>query len=343
VKPGWGISNMCKTAYDPLLNKVWFGPRSSANGSLYTAIMGRINGADGNTGLLTPNGLKAGSCYQNWDIWHANNNAAGTNGGHYWVAELKIDPAFGTAWVTWGTTTAYNYAGDYGAMGPIYTINPYGCGPSGNEGNPQAALNTNLSQTTTIAFGNGVVYATTVDLTTGEFNIFSAAAAAPATGACCLRGNACVDATQNTCLAMGGIYAGDNTSCATHTCNVLGACCQRHTCTQEMEADCRSIPNSEWEGMGTQCANYDCARRICQDPVSDTDGDGDVDQVDFGIWQQCVTIQGTISTMPVKCTCFDVAGGTNGGPDGKIDAADFAPFAKCGGGAGVIVSPTCDN
>ena len=49
--------------------------------------------------------------------------------------------------------------------------------------------------------------------------------------------------------------------------------------------------------------------------MADTDGDGDVDQLDFAIFQACLTEGGgAISDSPVKCSCYDVAGGDPSGP-----------------------------
>jgi hypothetical protein len=72
------------------------------------------------------------------------------------------------------------------------------------------------------------------------------------------------------------------------------------------------------------------------DPViwADADHDGDVDQVDFGVFQQCYTGDTPlIPTIPeYACSCFDRVDGD--GP-GVIDQADLTEFEKCATGPGI--------
>lgn len=60
----------------------------------------------------------------------------------------------------------------------------------------------------------------------------------------------------------------------------------------------------------------------CSIPFADTDGDRDVDQVDFGAYQSCFTGEGTPNAA-YECRCLDRD------KDGDIDIADFAEFEKC--------------
>lgn len=66
----------------------------------------------------------------------------------------------------------------------------------------------------------------------------------------------------------------------------------------------------------------------CNTPWADADGDSDVDVVDFGIFQSCLTIGGT-EILP-GCECMD----TNG--DSGIDADDLANFAACALGPEIV-------
>ncbi|MBP7933896.1 MAG: hypothetical protein KA354_04525 [Phycisphaerae bacterium] len=59
----------------------------------------------------------------------------------------------------------------------------------------------------------------------------------------------------------------------------------------------------------------------CPIPFADTDGDTDVDQSDFGVWQQCFT--GDAGEMAAGCSCLDQD------DDGLINATDFAAFQNC--------------
>lgn len=58
---------------------------------------------------------------------------------------------------------------------------------------------------------------------------------------------------------------------------------------------------------------------------ADFDGDGDVDQTDFGIFQACLS--GTAQTPSTGCEKADLDG------DGDVDQSDFAQFYDCLGGA----------
>ena len=58
----------------------------------------------------------------------------------------------------------------------------------------------------------------------------------------------------------------------------------------------------------------------CGIPFADGDGDGDVDQVDFGLFQVCLA---GAETVTGACLCYDSTG------DSKLDITDFDGFMKC--------------
>lgn len=108
-----------------------------------------------------------------------------------------------------------------------------------------------------------------------------------------------------------------------------------------------------WEGYKWGVAALDDVRlipavSICNDPFADADGDGDVDQADFGILQTCITGENgaSIPEDPAYCTCFDRQETAPGGgllpPDGDIDATDVMTFEKCATGPGLPANPGCD-
>ncbi|MBP7936902.1 MAG: hypothetical protein KA354_19850 [Phycisphaerae bacterium] len=78
-------------------------------------------------------------------------------------------------------------------------------------------------------------------------------------------------------------------------------------------------------------------------PFADADGDGDVDQVDFGTFQTCFTGSTPPSGPLGLCKCFDRD--NYGVGNGAVDAADLAEFAKCYTGAMIpwssAQSPDC--
>ncbi len=82
----------------------------------------------------------------------------------------------------------------------------------------------------------------------------------------------------------------------------------------------------------------------CHDPFADADGDGDVDQTDFGVFQRCMG--SPTYAIPPECECLDrpVAGGwTYFGGNGVVDQADFAAFLACVSGPAIPAMPGCDD
>ncbi|MEP0843724.1 MAG: hypothetical protein HRF43_13560, partial [Phycisphaerae bacterium] len=79
--------------------------------------------------------------------------------------------------------------------------------------------------------------------------------------------------------------------------------------------------------LKTDCADPACAsfgRCRCNRPFADADGDGDVDQTDFGVFQQCMTgFYSAVPDDPPYCLCFDVTS------IGTIVESDFVEFVKC--------------
>ena len=70
--------------------------------------------------------------------------------------------------------------------------------------------------------------------------------------------------------------------------------------------------------------------------AADFDGDGDVDQVDFGHFQACLTGSAVPITDP---NCQDA----NFDGDTDVDQNDFSVFQACLSGAGIPADPGCDN
>ncbi|UCD28891.1 MAG: hypothetical protein JSV03_17745 [Planctomycetota bacterium] len=76
----------------------------------------------------------------------------------------------------------------------------------------------------------------------------------------------------------------------------------------------------------------------CNEPFADVDGDGDVDQEDFGLWQLCTSGEGNIFAG-FACACFDRD------YDGDVDITDFDAFQACRvtSGPNVPADPMCDG
>jgi hypothetical protein len=68
---------------------------------------------------------------------------------------------------------------------------------------------------------------------------------------------------------------------------------------------------------------------LCHTPSADADGDGDVDQSDFAVFQLCYNPGGPIPVVDDYCTCFDRDGNS------EVDQADFNAFDACASGPGL--------
>ncbi|MHC4947146.1 MAG: hypothetical protein ACYTG1_02635 [Planctomycetota bacterium] len=81
----------------------------------------------------------------------------------------------------------------------------------------------------------------------------------PPTGACCFTDGSCTDALSVTdCVAQGGTYQGDLSTCATVTCPLpVGACCLDPGCAPDQtQPDCE-LGGGTWAGPNTSCPD-DC-------------------------------------------------------------------------------------
>lgn len=103
--------------------------------------------------------------------WHVNGNNPAvsqiSNGGRYWVQSIATNPANGEAWMTWNGEDTYNYD----PLGTVWTRKALSSGvvsDAGYEGVPEAG-----AQTVALAFHGGKVYATTCNMTTGVYHVYS--------------------------------------------------------------------------------------------------------------------------------------------------------------------------
>ncbi len=118
----------------------------------------------------------------------------------------------------------------------------------------------------------------------------------------------------------------------------VGACCLPDgSCVENLGWECNDM-NGQWQGGGTTCDQVIC----CVHPFADADGDGDVDQGDFGVFQACLTGEG--GSASGYCTCFDRRDQNNQhGQDGDVDQDDYGAFENCATGPGISADPSCDD
>jgi hypothetical protein len=298
IQPDWGVGRMNKLAYDRARNKLWYGPRGTSHP---TTIMGRWNGdtVDGapasqpkNIGLFeqTPAdaqpGIGPGTCItapKAMDAWHANGNGDSTqNGGRYWVNALVVNPGDSKAWMSWGSQSSYIYAGAYGPVGFVYTAGADDCGPTGNEGQPHAALNSNASQVVALTFGFDNVYAVTCDLVTGQFNLFwGKNPNPPIAGACCTPAG-CIEVIESQCP---GEFQGPGVECATVDC----ACRACHKPFADGDGD-GDVDQADFAIL-QMCVSKGgvVADKPCKCSCYDRDGLNGVDAADITLWIKCAS------------------------------------------------------
>lgn len=75
----------------------------------------------------------------------------------------------------------------------------------------------------------------------------------------------------------------------------------------------------------------------CNTPCADADGDSDVDQEDFGVFQRCFGPAPPTGPLPETCGCFDQ------NADLALDLLDFAAFQACVSGPNVPADPGCER
>ncbi len=80
-----------------------------------------------------------------------------------------------------------------------------------------------------------------------------------AVGACCLPGEECAEVTSSACASAGGIYHGDETSCAAGLCLVVGACCLDDVCAVVSEPVCVTS-GGVYHGDGVLCDPDPCGK-----------------------------------------------------------------------------------
>jgi hypothetical protein len=153
------------------------------------------------------------------------------------------------------------------------------------------------------------------------------------TGACCLGNGTCVDGVSTAqCVQQGGAFLAPNSVCGDGSiCN--GACCSGMAACEDNKK-INECTGGQFRGFGSTCAVAGCE---CSVPFADADADGDVDQLDFAVFQGCFEGEGV--AVSGSCECFDRH--PAGGGDQDVDMEDLDLFEACASGPGIALDPTC--
>lgn len=128
------------------------------------------------------------------------------------------------------------------------------------------------------------------------------------TGACCL-GTSCIVETATGCTNLGGIYVGDNSTCATFPCANVGACCVGTSCSIVLnQAAC----SGDFLGAGSTCDGSPCATGACcvdgtcqlrrEEACLNLDGDY------FGDGSTCGAVNCSLGRCCIDDKCFVIRG-----------------------------------
>jgi hypothetical protein len=127
----------------------------------------------------------------------------------------------------------------------------------------------NPNTTGACCFGNGscqVVTASACQSGGGIFrgeNVTCAAANCPQPGSCCLNTGACELRLESACTAAGGVWGGPGTSCTPGLCPQPGACCLSEGGCQILSEAQCSAIFGTYSGNGTTCAAANCPGGAC--------------------------------------------------------------------------------
>ncbi len=304
--PGWGRDYATVIEYDAVRQKLWAGSRNTPSDfpNVGTNIMGRWSGdptkpilfqqkEGGNPGDLTlplrhgtPEAPDANN--PNADVWHSNGNTAGgsTNGGDYWVSAMAINPGDGSAWVSWGASSSYNYAGPYGPVGKVYRVGVDSVGANGDE---DAPLPGGTSQVVALHFTVSKVYAMVCDMSAGSASptTFKLYSKLNDRGACCTP-SGCTETWAGECVGANVEFQGAGTTCATSDCTYR--VCYDPFADADGDGDVDQLDfavlQACYTGAGGTLSDWPVK---CSCFNRDAPVDQDVDGVDFSAWIPCAS------------------------------------------------------
>ena len=153
-------------------------------------------------------------------------------------------------------------------------------------------------------------------------------------GACCM-GSSCLTLVEpNSCVNIGGLYAGDGTDCNDDVC-VLGACCIPETgeCIENFGFECDAL-GGNYEGPGTSCDPNPCPQPpgACCFGYTCIAGQTQLQCLEAtGVWGGAYTDCADLNEDGTADVCEDPCVGQeradcNG--DGSINSLDIDPYVE---------------
>jgi hypothetical protein len=237
--PGWQVTGLRLFSYQT---------GSPTTASPYTAATVQIwNGVPGAGGAVifgdtTTNVLTSSSFSHIYRYF----NATCATDRAIWNLDCTLStilPA-GTYWLDWNFTGSASFSGPW-APPTTYTGFP-GPQPPHAPGNALQLI--------------GGVYSPVVDSVPQDFAFqVNGVIVGGQVGACCRTDGTCFIASPAGCTAVGGIYRGNGSVCATANCPQppTGACCLSTGCSVLTQAQC-TAQSGTYRGNGTACATANC-------------------------------------------------------------------------------------
>jgi len=149
-------------------------------------------------------------------------------------------------------------------------------------------------------------------------------------GACCFQGN-CSDITPSFCVATGGTFLGEGTTCEDNADEcIIGACCLPSGCMQVQQIDC-GLMNGTAFSPGTECGAGTCG--ACCLPAGEcfvTDQAGCLN-TDGAIYNPDQLCEGEVCGPPPTGACC-----------GKAGCVENQSEADCVNGGGIWAGPNTD-
>ena len=146
-------------------------------------------------------------------------------------------------------------------------------------------------------------------------------------GACCAADGSCSSLTEAACLAAGGVYQGNGTTCSPNPCPQLGTCCLGGVCTFVLQANC----------AGTWTQGGACAPNPCNVPTGSCCA---LDGTCTLTTQANCTATWTLNGVCVPNTCVQPTGSCCY-PDGTCAVMLLADCSGTWTVSGVCVPNTC--